>query len=154
MKRLNPDYVEVIAKKVNGCPYFALVSMGIINLEWGQCRIEVIIQEKHLQPFGMVHGGVYASLVDAAAFWAVYTQIDEDVGITTVEIKLNYLNPASEGYMIATGKCIKIGRTLCLGETSIEDERGRLLAYGTATMMILKDMKIQGDTELQPKFLE
>ena len=154
MKRLNPDYLELVAKKVNGCPYFTLVSMEITNFEWGQCRIEVVIQEKHLQPFGMVHGGVYSSLVDAAAFWAVYTQIDEDVGITTVEIKLNYLNPASKGYMIAIGKIIKMGRTLCLGETSIEDERGRLLAYGTATMMILKDMKMQGDMELPPKFLE
>jgi uncharacterized protein (TIGR00369 family) len=154
MKRLNPEHLEAVVKNVNACPYFTLISMEITNLDWGECRLEVVVQEKHLQPFGTVHGGVFSSLVDAAAYWAVYPQVDEDMGLTTAELKLNYLGPAYKGYMIAKGKSIKDGKTLCLAEASIENEAGKLLAHGTATMMILKDWKIQTENELPRKFLE
>ena len=151
-KRLNPDYVKSVKEKVNRCPYFELLSIKIKEFGMGESILEVALEEKHLQPFGVVHGGVYSSLVDAAAFWAVYPEIDEEVGLTTVELKLNYLAPSSKGYMIAKGKSIRVGKTLCLGEASIEDGTGVLLAYGTATMMILNDMKIQGESAFPKKF--
>jgi len=154
MKRINPAYLEAVAKTINTSPYFTLISMEIKSLDWGRCRLEAAVQEKHLQPFGNVHGGVYSSLVDAAAFWAVYPQIDEDMGMTTIDIKLNYLAPVSEGYLIAKGKSIKVGKSLCLGETVIEDETGKLVTHGTSTMMILKDLPIKGSTEFPPKFLD
>jgi uncharacterized protein (TIGR00369 family) len=127
--------------------------MHITNLDWGESRLEIGVEEKHFQPFGMVHGGVYASVVDAAAFWAVYPQIDNNFGITTVELKLNYLAPISSGSLIAKGKSIKVGKSICLAEASVENETGVLLAHGTETMMVLKDLKIQGHEELPPKFL-
>lgn len=154
MKTLNPEYVKMVAREVDKSPYFKLLSMEIRDLEWGRSRLEVVIQDKHLQPFGMVHGGVYASLVDAAAFWAVFTQADEGMGMTTVEMKLNYLAPASEGVFVGKGKCIKVGKTLCLAEASVEDRAGNLLAHGTATMMVLGDLRIRADGPLPPKFLE
>ena len=91
MRKLNPAYLQAVYDQVNACPYFSLLSMEIKMLEWGESRIEVAVQEKHLQPFGLVHGGVFSSLIDATAYWAVYPQIDEGVGMTPVEMKLNCL---------------------------------------------------------------
>ncbi len=154
MRRLNPEYLKAVLEQVNTCPYFTLLSMEIKDLDWGRSRLEVAVQEKHLQPFGNVHGGVFSSLVDAAAFWAVYTQVEDGVGMTTVEMKLNYLAPAAKGHMIARGRGIRVGKTLCLGEAAIENEAGLLLAHGTATMMILKELKLQGESDWPPKFLD
>jgi uncharacterized protein (TIGR00369 family) len=151
--KLNPSYIEAVIPQVNGCPYFRLLSMEIKALEWGKSHVEMLVENKHLQPFGMAHGGVYASLIDAGAFWAVYTQIEEDSEITTVELKVNYLAPASEGHFIAKGKSIKVGERICLGETLIENEKGRLLAHGTATMMIVDSVKMEDQSQLPPKFL-
>ncbi|NTV57351.1 MAG: PaaI family thioesterase [Deltaproteobacteria bacterium] len=154
MRNLNPEYIDAVEKHVNSCPYFSLLSMQIKGLGWGDSLLEILVEEKHLQPFGMVHGGVFASLIDAAAFWAVYTQIPEELGMTTVELKLNYLAPLSTGRMMARGKSLRVGKTLCLGEASILNEEGTLLAHGTSTMMILKDLKIQGVTEGPSKYLD
>ena len=154
MRNLNPEYVEVVKREVNFCPYFSLLSMEIRGLSWGESLLEILVQEKHFQPFGLVHGGVFASLIDAAAFWAVYTEVPEDLGMTTVELKLNYLAPLSTGRMIARGKSLKVGKTLCLGEAGIMDEEGTLLAHGTSTMMILKDLKIQGVSRGPSKYLD
>jgi acyl-coenzyme A thioesterase PaaI-like protein len=46
-----------------------------------------------------------------------------------------------------------VGKSICLAEASVEDETGKLLAHGTETMMVLKDLKMQGHGELPPKFL-
>jgi len=154
MRNLNPEYVEAVEKYVNTCPFFSLLSMQIRGLSWGESQLEILVQEKHLQPFGMVHGGVFASLIDAAAFWAVYTQVPDELGMTTVELKLNYLAPLSTGRMLARGKSLRVGKTLCLGEASILNEEGTLLAHGTSTMMILKDLKIQGVTQGPSKYLD
>ena len=154
MRTLNPEYVDRVFQTVNACPYFDLLSIEIRALSWGQSRLEIAVQEKHFQPFGMVHGGVFSSLVDATAFWAVYTQVDEGLGMTTVDLKLNYLAPVIKGLMIGKGRSIRVGKTLCLGEASIEDERGVLLAHGTSTMMILEDLEIEVGPESPPKFLD
>ncbi len=152
MKRLNPVYMEAIKRVVNTSPYFSLISMEIKNLEPGHARLEVLLEEKHHHPFGMVHGGVFSSLVDAAAYWALYPEVDEGKWMTTVEMKLNFLAPARSGKLIAEGRRIKFGQTLCLGEASVEDEKGKLLAHGTATFMIVPG---QGLPEsLPPKFLD
>ena len=71
--------------------------------------LEVDVEEKHLQPFGYVHGGAIASVMDAAAFWAVLLQVKDGMGLTTVEIKVNYLAPVQKGKLVAKGGGIKIG---------------------------------------------
>jgi len=153
MKRLNPDYISAVCRTVNQCPYFQLISMSITALGEGTSLLEISLGEKHLQPFGMVHGGVFSSLIDASAFWAVYPLLDEGLGLTTVEMKLNYLSPTLQGKMVAKGQCLKLGKTLALGQSEIHDQEGRLLAHGTATLMVLSGLTLGPDESFPPKFL-
>ena len=154
MKKLNPDHAAAVQKSVNKCPYFSLLAMEIVSLEAGRSVLKIEVQEKHLQPYGMVHGGVYSSMMDAACFWAGYTEIEEPLGLTTVEMKLNYLAPASSGIFIAKGNVLKSGKTLCLSEATIIDQKNKLLAHGTATMMVLQSLQIQDQSSLPVKFLD
>ncbi|MGC8908330.1 MAG: PaaI family thioesterase [Desulfomonilaceae bacterium] len=154
MRELNPQYVTEVSAGVNQCPYFQLLSMRLVELELGRAVLRIRLAEKHLQPFGVVHGGVFSSIIDAAAFWAVFSEVDEDTGMTTVDLKVNYLAPASQGVMIATGQRIKLGKTLGLAEATVTDEEGRILAHGTSTLIILPNFPFRGPTPLPPKFLE
>ena len=116
--------------------------------------MEISLEEKHLQPFGMVHGGVFSSLIDASAFWAVFPLLDEGLGLTTVEMKLNYLSPTLKGKMVARGQCLKLGKTLALGQSEIHDQKGRLLAHGTATLMVQSGLTLGTDDSSPPKFIQ
>jgi uncharacterized protein (TIGR00369 family) len=148
--KLNPKYKEAVAMLVNRSPYFSLLSMEIKDLQWGNAHLEIELGEKHVQPFGFVHGGAIASLMDAAAFWAAFPQVEKGMGLTTVEIKVNYLAPIQKGKLVAHGRCIKMGRTIALGEATISNETGGLIAHGTATMMVVPDLKIPGYEDLPP----
>jgi len=149
-EELNPKYREAVAKVVNRSPYFSLLSMEIKDLGWGTSLLEIQLAEKHLQPFGFVHGGAIASIVDAATFWAVFPQVENGLGLTTVEIKVNYLAPVQKGRLRAEGRCIKMGKTLALGEAFVRDDEERLIAHGTSTMMVLPGLTVKGYEELPP----
>jgi uncharacterized protein (TIGR00369 family) len=150
--KLNPKYKETLSTLINRSPYFSLLSMEIKDLEWGACVLEVDLGEKHLQPFGYVHGGVIASVIDTAAFWAVFPQVKDGMGLTTIEMKVNYLAPVQKGKLVAKGRCIKIGKTVALGEAYINSGEGNLLAHGTATMMVVPELKVEGQENLPPKW--
>jgi uncharacterized protein (TIGR00369 family) len=149
-RKLNPRYVEAVTRVVNQSPYFSLLSMEIRDLQWGTSLLEIQLSEKHLQPFGFVHGGAIASITDAATFWAVFPQVKNGMGLTTVEIKVNFLAPAQKGRLVAKGRCIRLGKTLALGDAEIRNDEGGLVAHGTATMMVVPDLKIPGHENLPP----
>jgi len=67
--------------------------------------------------------------------------------------RLNYLAPCRDGKLIATGNLIKIGKTLGYAEAKVENEKGKLLAHGTATFMILKGLGLISEKPLPPKFI-
>lgn len=154
MRTLNPEYVKAVCKITNASPYFQLLSMELLNFQIGAGDLQIRVQQKHIQPFGVVHGGVFSSIIDAAAFWAVFPEIDEEMGMTSVDLKLNYLAPSNAGLLIAKGKRIKVGRTLGLGEAQVTDESGKILAHGTSTLITLTTAGFQGDASIPPKFLD
>lgn len=154
MRKLNPQYVEAVKPVVNRSPFFTLLGMSLRDVGLGYSILEIDVQKKHIQPFGAVHGGVFASIIDAAAFWAVYSEVDEHVGMTTVDLKVNYLAPARGGKLIARGRRIKLGKRLALGEAQVINEENTILAHGTSTMIILPNLKVSLEGSLPSKFIE
>lgn len=154
MRQLNPAWFRAVKEVTDACPYFGLQSMNLAGLTPGGSELAIDLGQKHLQPFGVVHGGVLATMVDAAGFWACYSLIDDGLGMTTVELKLNYLRPAGgSGRLTARGRAVHQGKGLGLGEASVHDAQGRLLAHGTTTVIVMPDMPLWGQDALPPKFL-
>jgi len=155
MKTPNPAYIKRIREIVSTSPYFELLSMNLMDVGVGYAVLEIDLTQKHLQPYGKVHGGVFASIIDAVAFWSVYFGIeDQAAGLTTVDLKLNYLAPAVSGKLIARGRQIKVGRTLGYAEAQVVDQAGKILAHGTSTVIILPGKALEADPPLPPKFIE
>lgn len=150
---LNPEHIKAIIERICASPFFRLISLRVPSLGWGSSRAELTIEEKHLQPWGRVQGSVYSALVDVAALWAVYTQIPEGKGVTTIELNVNYLAPASSGELISHGRALKVGKTIALSEASVYDGSNRLLAHGLATLMVLDSLSLEGNKPLPPKWL-
>ena len=88
-----------------------------------------------LQAFGIVHGGVLATLVDTATFWAVFLRLPDGCGLVNIDLKLNYLKPALNGKLTAEGRAIRSGRTISYAEANVLDEDGQLIVHGTSTLM-------------------
>ena len=155
MKRINPKYVERVNQLINKSPYFSLISMKIRDVGIGYSIFEIDIDKKHLQPFGFIHGGVFASIIDAATFWAVFYDVEKiNAGLTSVDLKLNYLEPIASGKLIARGRQIRLGKSLGYAEAEVTNGRNKILAHGTSTLMILPGKELTANPPLPPKFVD
>jgi uncharacterized protein (TIGR00369 family) len=137
MPTLNPEYLDALYRSVNGSPFVSHLPMRLVELGVETARIELDVAECHLQPFGIVHGGVLATLIDTGTFWAGFGSLPEDAGLVNVDLKLNYLKPVSKGRLITDGRSIRSGRTLSYTEASVRTENGELVCHGTSTLMVL-----------------
>ncbi len=155
MKKLSPDYVERLKGLAAASPFFQLLSVEIDDFSPGSSVVRVSLSEKHIQVFGVAHGGVFATMIDAAVLFAIYASVVEDVSVmTTVDLYVNFLAPASAGVITARGKQKKLGRNLGYGVAEVTDEEGKILAHGTSTVMILPGKNLPVDPPMPPKFLK
>lgn len=155
MSKPNPMHVKKLSKIINTSPYPSLLSINLVDIGVGYAALEMDIEEKHKQLMGFVHGGVFASLIDTVAFWSVYYQIkDPYAWLTSVDLKLNYLLPATSGKIFAKGLQIKVGKSLCYAEAEVTNRDGEILTHGTSTMMILHAKEWVKRFAFPPKFLD
>jgi uncharacterized protein (TIGR00369 family) len=137
MQQPNNDYINKLIEMVNTSPYPRHLRMQLVSISVDQAEVKLKTEKCHLQPFGIVHGGVLATLIDTATFWSVFLRLPEDAGLVNIDLKLNYLKSISTGIMTAQGRCIRAGRTINYAEASIKDKEGTLVAHGTSTLMVL-----------------
>jgi 1,4-dihydroxy-2-naphthoyl-CoA hydrolase len=93
------------------------------------CEFE--IGDEHLQPFGLVHGGVHCGVIETVtsigATLHVKDRGQEAVGL---ENATSFIRAARSGKLFATAKPISRGRTNQLWEAWIRDSEDRLIAQG------------------------
>ncbi len=138
MPKPNPEYIRELIEVVNVSPYPDHMSMRVSRIELDRAVIELRAGACHLQPFGIVHGGVLATLIDTATFWAVFMRIPEESGLVNIDLKLNYLKAVQTGVLIAEGAAIHSGRSISYAEATVYNSSRERVAHGTSTLMTLK----------------
>lgn len=137
MFKPNGEYIRQLIEKVNNSPFPRHLPMRLAAIAVDNARVELRVADCHMQPFGMVHGGVLATLIDTATFWAVFLRLPEESGLVNIDLKLNYLKSVTAGVLNAEGRCIRAGRTISYAEAGVTDADGTLFAHGTSTLMAL-----------------
>lgn len=136
---------EFYKRRVNVFPFIRLMGMKLLSSRDGssvmECRIRPILKNS----FGSLHGGVIGGLVDMSVATALRSVMPLSSKMTTVEYKVNFLRPATEGKVTAHGKILRLGKTIAVGTTEIRDEAGGVIAFGSATYYILNVRPREGD---------
>jgi uncharacterized protein (TIGR00369 family) len=151
MKKLNPEYVSELIERVNSSPFPRHLPFSLAAVGPDEAVVEMTATQHHLQPLGTVHGGVLATLIDTATYWAAFIRLPADVGMVNVDLKLNYLRPAATGLLRTEGRCLQSGRSVSYAEASVKDGNGKLIAHGTSTLLALPG---QGLSLAAMKFLD
>ena len=160
MKTLNQNHISSIIRLINSSPFFSLLSLDVKELDYGYCKLEIDLEYKHLNPFGGIHGGVYSAAIDTAAYWAVYCAAPADMGLISLDLHVDNISAVQSGKLIVEGRQIKAGRSVCLAEGTVKDEKGKLLACGSSKQVIVPGLQTvnqaiaaMGLPPLPPKFL-
>lgn len=108
--------------------------MGGRLTEWGpdRCVAELDITDMHRNGINVVHGGVYASLIDTVGAHAgiFCTVAGNTRKAMTISLNVNLVGSATEGTLITTARVRKAGKTIFVSSCDVHDGDGNLLATG------------------------
>jgi uncharacterized protein (TIGR00369 family) len=120
-------------------PYFNLIGFKIVELEKEQVTISLPVHERLLNTRNMIHGGVYASMIDTIL--SVTIRSYSNVPLATINLNVYFLKSCNDGTLTAKAKIIHKGNSIVTAEGEIFDQQGNLLAKGTGTFKVLSDTR-------------
>ncbi len=110
----------------------------VVEAESGRDVLTLDPTGAHLNPWGTVHGGLTATLLDSCMGLAIQSMLEKGSGSTTLEFKISLVRAITPGTgrISAEGKVLNCGRRVGTAEGRLTDAQGRLLAHGTTTCLI------------------
>ena len=115
----------------------ALYGMRRFDVTAESARGEVVVRPALLQPWGLVHGGVYASMAESLASWATALAVAPDGNIALgMSNNTSFLRPIAAGMIHGLATRRHRGRSTWVWDVDISDDEGRLCASSRVTIAV------------------
>ena len=134
---LNPPN---LAEAINAKGFTGAAGFRVVAIQPGYAEVALPRRDDLLQFFGHFHGGVITALADQAAGMAITSSLPRGRIGVTVELKINFLEPASGAELLARAKTLKMSGSIGVATVEIFSKDGineTLCAFCTATMRAL-----------------
>lgn len=136
-ERRNPDVTVQNSVPVLEGSFPGELGVELVEIEDDFVRGRLLIDRRHLHPFGYVHGGVWVAFADTVAAWGTLRNLPPGDRFTTVELKINVFAAGVAGdELIAEAEPLHRGRRTQVWEVRIL-RAGRLAANFVCTQMVL-----------------
>jgi 1,4-dihydroxy-2-naphthoyl-CoA hydrolase len=137
MKKFPENILDVINENLGG--YNNCLGLCFTKATPDEFVAEVKITDRHLQPYGLVHGGLYASLIETlCSTGAALSVWEEGKNAVGLENTTSFLRAVRAGTIRGTARPLVMGRRSHVWEAQIHDDRNRLVATGRVRLMILE----------------
>lgn len=116
--------------KVSG--FRSLLGYRISVWREGHAEIELVLDARHMNSLGIVHGGLYATLLDAACGHAVaWCPVADNIRVcVTLSLTTNFLRPITAGRIVTRGVLETSHDRIAVARAEVIDEAGLILAIG------------------------
>jgi uncharacterized protein (TIGR00369 family) len=115
----------------------AFYGLELLELSQDFARAELLIKDHHKQPFGLLHGGIYASIAEALASYATAAVVvPKGQAASGMSNLTSFLRPITEGTVHALATCKHAGRTTWVWEVEMTDDARRLCATSRVTIAV------------------
>ena len=114
-----------------------LYGLEILDLSDTEVRAQVTVREEVTQPYGLVHGGVYASLAESITSLATALGVLADGNIATgMSNNTSFLRPITGGQVNALATRVHAGRTTWVWDVRFSDDDDRTCALARMTIAV------------------
>ena len=103
-----------------------------------ECIGELVVAPHHLQPYGIVHGGVHSGIIEAAcSTGAAVAALARGQTVVGLENTTSFIHAARAGTLRVTARPVTRGRRTQVWTADVTDESGRVLATGRVRLLCL-----------------
>lgn len=114
----------------------AFLGVTITEITPGRLVARLPVRDELLTPFGNIHGGVMAGLVDHVLGCVLYPLMERGQWAATTEFKLNYLAPVSGGELVAEATVLSLTRRTAVVRVEVRNG-DRLACAGQGTVLVV-----------------
>jgi uncharacterized protein (TIGR00369 family) len=100
--------------------------------------LEVEVGPQLHQPYGIVHGGVYALLAEGAASIGGSVSVEEGYVVVGTELNCSHLRAVTRGALRATATPIRKGRTVQVWSVEVTDDNNRVVSVARCSLQVVK----------------
>ncbi|WP_254526881.1 MULTISPECIES: PaaI family thioesterase [unclassified Sphingobacterium] len=140
-RKLTPEHEQRIRVGIPKQVLMKMYNASAESVAEGYVQIAVPHQESLVRKGGIFYGGVLSALADTAAYFSAASLHDADAYFLTVELKINYLNPAIGEKVFATGEVVKNGKTLNICKSDIYVVTGNERKLACTSLVTLMQTK-------------
>ena len=126
-----------VAERFNrGTGVHAALDIEFVEVSAQRVVVQVLVQEKVHQPYGILHGGVSALMSESAASVGGAMAAGPTKIVMGTELNVSHLRSMSSGLLTATAKPLRVGRTMQVWAIDLTDDEGRLICVGRCTLAV------------------
>lgn len=130
LARLNGDLPGTFAE---------LIGLRFVEADLDHVVAEMSAATNHISRQNVVHGGVLMAIADTVGGFSTRINLLPGQGTTTIESKTNFLRAATPGFRLrARSDALHKGRTTMVWQTTIRDDKDRVISITTQTQMVIK----------------
>ncbi len=132
MAEAAPVTVEQLQGFLDYAPFHEFLKMEVASIDREAQRLSLRLpfrrEYQRMPDPPQIHGGPIASLIDIAGTYAMWMVLG--AGVPTINLRIDYLRPATETALLATATVRRAGRTIAVVDIDVSDDQERLVAIG------------------------
>jgi uncharacterized protein (TIGR00369 family) len=115
---MNPLF-EHVSQIFTDAAFLSHMGITLENVGPSWCETAMDVTGAHLQQHGLVHGGAVATLADHTCGGAARAAVRPGSDVITIELKINFLRPATTRRLEARGDVVRAGRTIIVSSANV-----------------------------------
>jgi len=141
-----PDFAAIVETFTDG--WKAAMGIRFTQATKDEVSAELVVGPQHLQPLGIVHGGVHAGLVEGVASVGASLNVAEQGRFAVgLDNHTSFLHAVRGGKLVAIGRPVQRGRQTHLWEVNVRDDRGRVVATGRVRLLVIEQGSVLGGSK-------
>ncbi|MBA3829538.1 MAG: PaaI family thioesterase [Taibaiella sp.] len=119
------------------------LELTLLEIEKGKAAISLTVKREMTNPFGNIHGGMMALVIDEAIGWAVIS-LDAETHYTSMNLNVDFLYAIKEGDVLrAEANVIRHGKKIVHAECSVYNYNTMVLLARASSNLITTGMALQ-----------
>ena len=131
------DFAEMLNGSLDG--WNSIMGLRFLSANKDEVVAELVIGPHHRQPYGIVHGGVHAGVIETvASVGAALHALPLGRSVVGLENHTSFLHAVREGTLRVTARPLTRGKRTQVWEGTVTDETGRIAATGRVRLLALE----------------
>lgn len=131
--------LEKMKKDFNTVHFHKTTAVEITKIDKKEVIVRIRTDERHMNFHGFTHGGVLATLLDAATGISVYPHLKSNETAITISLNIDYIAPAAiQEEFTALGTMVYRSKRLARTQAVIRDTDDNIIAIGSSSLMIIQ----------------